>query len=110
MGAAVVRRFGNEYEQELFRDIENQQASFLISKNSGKIETKKEEIRDLVSQIWWRTPELQMQLFQQLSSSVSFAGYNDPNRARHLEFMMLIQRTVSAVARRSGGGFYEKES
>ncbi|MEM1214593.1 MAG: Hsp70 family protein [Bacteroidota bacterium] len=98
-GAPVVRRFGDVEEQKIFRNITEQEPVFLAGKNSAELDKKSEEIKTLVTQIWWRTPELQMRLFLNLSSPVNFAKYRDASQARQW-----IQRGQQAIDRQDWHG------
>jgi molecular chaperone DnaK len=83
-GQWVVRRFANTSEQRAFQEIVEQESYFLESKSTAKIKEKTEEMRALVSQLYWRTPELLSRLYYDLSSHTNFASYSNPDLARNL--------------------------
>jgi molecular chaperone DnaK len=80
----IVNRFGNSQERRIFNEIQDQEASFLAGGNTKKIKDKTEELRSLASTICWRTPELLIRMFYDLSADINFASFSNTDRARSL--------------------------
>lgn len=78
----VIEASGNDHERKTFNDIVNQEASFMATKSPLKIQEKSDELKSIVSQIRWRTPDFLKSIFAYLTNNQ--ARMNNQSQAKSL--------------------------
>jgi len=78
----LIDASGNDHERKTFNDIVNQEASFMATKSSLKIQEKSDELQAIIGQIRWRTPEFLKGIFAYLIENQ--AKMNDQSQAKSL--------------------------
>ncbi len=83
-GSRIIRNYGTEEERTRFHEIKQAEDQFLYTDSLAKIKEKNEELREMINRIYWRTPDLLIEIYHFYASPVHATAYSNPDRAQKL--------------------------